>query len=117
MKKCSICKKNIAVIFATQMENGKAEMKGLCIQCAKKLGIPIMDQLMQQTGMTEDDIENLAGEMENMFEDIEGDDGSDESPLINMIKKSFPMDGITNDPNDEQEIKNQAPVIKEEPKE
>ena len=38
-EKCSVCNKNLAVIFATQMINGKPEMKGLCIQCAKKMGI------------------------------------------------------------------------------
>jgi ATP-dependent Clp protease ATP-binding subunit ClpA len=115
MKKCSICKKNIAVIFATQMENGKAEMKGLCIQCAKKMGIPVMDQLMQQTGMTEEDIESLAGEMENMFEDMDsGEESGDNSPLLNMIKNSFPM---KNNSKEEQEVINDASVIKEEPKE
>ncbi len=51
MKKCSICNKNMAVVFASKMENGKSEMKGICIECAKKMGLPIIDQLMEQTGM------------------------------------------------------------------
>lgn len=97
MKKCSICKKNPAILFATTMENGKAEMKGLCIQCAKKIGLPVIDQLMQQTGMTEEDIENLTQEMEHMFGDIdmEGDDQEDISPLLNMVKKTFPPEKNT----------------------
>lgn len=94
MKKCSICKKNPAILFATTMESGKAEMKGLCIQCAKKLGLPVIDQLMQQTGMTEEDIENLTQEMENMFDEMdideENSDQETSSPLLNMIKNSFP---------------------------
>lgn len=93
MKKCSVCNKNLAVIFTTQMINGKPEMKGLCIQCAKKMGIPIMDQLMQQTGMSEEDIEHLTEEMESMFEGMEmeeGEDGPSDSPLFNMFKGIFP---------------------------
>lgn len=93
MKKCSICKKNPAILFATTIENGKTEMKGLCIQCAKKLGIPIMDQLMEQTGMTEEDIENLTQEMENMFEDVDTEEGEGDrsSSLFDILKNAFPM--------------------------
>ena len=32
---CSKCKKNVAVIFITRIENGKAVNEGLCIKCAK----------------------------------------------------------------------------------
>lgn len=93
MKKCSICKKNPAILFATTIENGKTEMKGLCIQCAKKLGMPIMDQLMEQTGMTEEDIENLTQEMENMLEDVDTEEGEGDSSssLLGILKNAFPM--------------------------
>ena len=74
MKKCSICNKNIAVIFATRMENGKSEMKGICIECAKKMGLPIIDQLMEQTGMTEEEMHAFSQQMNDMFEEISLDD-------------------------------------------
>ncbi len=102
MKKCSVCNKNTAVIFATQMINGKPEMKGLCLQCAKKLGIPVVDQLMKQTGMTEDDIENLTGEMENFLGDMDSDDGGEDSPLGNMFKNFFPMGEKSNEDQEDQ---------------
>ncbi|MCR1899299.1 ATP-dependent Clp protease ATP-binding subunit [Irregularibacter muris] len=92
MKKCSVCKKNMAIIFATQMDKDKTEMKGLCMQCAKKMGLPVMDQLMQQTGMSEEDLEVLTEEMGNMFEDVDKEEDSEENlPLMNMIKNSFPF--------------------------
>ena len=50
MKICSVCKKNIAIIFTSKIENGKSELKGLCMECAKNMGVPVVDQLMQQTG-------------------------------------------------------------------
>ncbi|MEL7596745.1 MAG: hypothetical protein AAGU01_00940, partial [Clostridiaceae bacterium] len=59
MKMCSVCKKNVATIFASIIQDGKSEVKGLCIECAKKMGIPIMDQLMNQTGMSAEEVENL----------------------------------------------------------
>ena len=101
------------MIYTTQMVNGKSEMKGLCLQCAKKLGIPIMDQLMQQTGMGEEDIENLAGEMENMFEGMDTEEFGEGSPLLNMLKGSFNMN---KDPEEEQEDTKDFAMIKEGPK-
>ena len=50
-----------------------------------------MDQLMQQTGMSEEDIEHLTEEMESMFED--GDGGRRRwasDSLFNMFKGIFP---------------------------
>ncbi len=59
MKLCCICNKNVAVVFATKFENGKSTMKGICIPCAKKMGLPVVKQIMEQTGMTEEEIDNL----------------------------------------------------------
>ncbi|AOY75252.1 ATP-dependent Clp protease ATP-binding subunit [Clostridium formicaceticum] len=87
MKKCSICNKNTAVVFATKFENGKSEMKGICIPCAKKMGLPVVDQLMQQTGMTEEEIENLTEDIADTFEEEEMDMGGLENhpSLMNLF--------------------------------
>jgi ATP-dependent Clp protease ATP-binding subunit ClpB len=34
---CSRCKKNVAVVFITKIENGKTINEGLCLKCAKEL--------------------------------------------------------------------------------
>ena len=60
---CSRCKKNLAVIFITKIENGNTVNEGLCLKCARKLGIKPVDDLMQRMGITDDDLENLSGEM------------------------------------------------------
>ncbi len=88
MKKCSICNKNIAVIFATRMENGKSEMKGICIECAKKMGLPIIDQLMEQTGMTEEEMHAFSQQMNDMFEEISLDDMKKDNFLSDLFKSS-----------------------------
>ncbi|MCB2292016.1 ATP-dependent Clp protease ATP-binding subunit [Clostridium algoriphilum] len=74
MKLCEICKKNIAMILTSKIENGKTETIGLCIECAKKRGIPVMDQLMQQAGLSSEDIESLNEQMGNMFKDMNLED-------------------------------------------
>ncbi|WP_435790979.1 AAA family ATPase [Clostridium sp.] len=71
MKLCEICKKNIAMILTSKIENGKTETVALCMECAKKRGIPVMDQLMQQAGISSDDIENLNEQMGNMFKGMD----------------------------------------------
>ena len=40
---CSRCKKNLAVIFITKVENGQTTNEGLCLKCAKELGIKPAD--------------------------------------------------------------------------
>ena len=74
MKLCEMCKKNIAMILTSKIENGKTETIALCIECAKKKGIPVMDQLMQQAGISSEDIENLNEQMGNMFKDMNLED-------------------------------------------
>ncbi|MBK5240740.1 ATP-dependent Clp protease ATP-binding subunit [Clostridium sp.] len=74
MKLCDICKKNIAMILTSKVENGKTETVALCMECAKKRGIPVMDQLMQQAGISSDDIENLNDQMGNMFKGMNLED-------------------------------------------
>ena len=50
---CSKCKKNVAVVFISRM-NEKNEMvnEGLCLQCAAKLGLPQVEDMMKRMGIT-----------------------------------------------------------------
>jgi len=92
MKKCSVCNKNIAIVFATIIENGKSQMKGLCIECAKKMGIPIIDQIAQQTGMSPEDIESLTAEMSGMLEDGDMEDFDEKNPLMSLLNGSLSLE-------------------------
>jgi ATP-dependent Clp protease ATP-binding subunit ClpA len=96
MKLCALCNKNIATIFTAKIQNGKSEMMGLCIPCAKKMGFPITEQFMEQAGFSPEDYDNLAEQMESAFEDIAFDreteqDKDDTNFLNNLISKSFPI--------------------------
>ena len=59
MKLCSRCKKNIAVVFLTKIENGEVVNDGLCLKCARQLGIRQVQDVMDNMGITDDDLDNI----------------------------------------------------------
>ena len=97
---CSKCKKNVAVVFISRM-NEKNEMvnEGLCLQCAAKLGLPQVEDMMKRMGITPEDLENINSEMMQAFggaEELdtvndEGDEDDEESgktatfPFLNRL--------------------------------
>ncbi len=74
---CSRCKKNVAVVFITRMENGKNINEGLCLKCAKNLGLPQVNEMMQRMGITDEDLDNISNEMMSAFGGAENLDGID----------------------------------------
>ena len=63
---CSKCKKNIAVIFVSRIENGETKNEGLCLKCARAMGIKPIDDMMKRMGISDEDLDNLTDEMMNM---------------------------------------------------
>ena len=101
MPMCSRCKKNIAVVFITKIEGpDKTTQEGLCLKCARELGVKPLDNIMEQMGITEDDLEALSGEISSLSDlnDLvaAGADGSDDDaphetdPLSNPPSPSSP---------------------------
>ncbi len=82
---CSNCHKRVAVIFVTKVENGEKTSQGLCIKCAKDLGLPIenmMGDIYNKMGISPDQIENMEDEIAEMLP--EGEDGG--APAIDLPK-------------------------------
>ncbi len=79
---CSRCKKNVAVVFLTRMENGQNVNEGLCLKCAKGIGLPQVDEVMRRMGITDEDLDNISNEMMGAFGGAESlepiEDGDDE---------------------------------------
>ena len=92
-KLCTKCKKNIAVVFITKIENGVSLNEGYCIKCARSLGIPQIDQAVAQMGFSDEDLDTLSDEMSNMFGQIDSGDHDDDDmdsqtatfPLLNQL--------------------------------
>ena len=72
---CSRCHKNVAVVFVQRIENGETVTDGLCISCARELGIKPVDDMIQKMGLSEDDVQNLTDEMMSAFGGAEGMEG------------------------------------------
>ncbi|MCX8131125.1 MAG: ATP-dependent Clp protease ATP-binding subunit [Clostridia bacterium] len=83
MMMCSVCKENFAVVFITKIMDGKQVQEGLCLTCAKKQGIQPVNQLIEQTGMTDDDIESLNKQVGSLFENIDMDSLNNANPGAN----------------------------------
>lgn len=93
-KMCAKCKKNIAVVFITKIENGVTLNEGYCLKCARSLGIPQIDQAVKQMGISEEDLDMLSDEMSSMFgqkddsedhDDDEIDSQTATFPLLNQL--------------------------------
>ena len=69
---CSRCGKNVAVIFITKLEGGQTKNEGLCLKCARELGIKPIDDMMKKMGISEEELENLTNEMMSAFGGAEG---------------------------------------------
>jgi len=68
---CSVCNKNAAVIFINkQNEDGKMSMEGLCYNCAKEKGINPLQTLAKQANLSENDLEDMSKQFEEIFNDI-----------------------------------------------
>ena len=89
-KMCTKCKKNIAVVFITKMENGVTLNEGYCLKCARSLGIPQIDQAVKQMGISEEDLDLLTDEMSNMFGQRDDSDDADDDEIDSQTA-TFPL--------------------------
>jgi len=104
MVMCSNCHKRVAVIFVTKYENEKKVSKGLCIKCAKEMGIPMdnmLGDLSGQLGLSADQLESMEDELNNMFQNSqlpsEMDDNEDGGAPAIDLPKLFGEDGESED--------------------
>ena len=75
---CSVCKKNLAVVFINKLDkDGKptGETTGLCIECAKKQGIdPLANIMKEMSNMNPEDLENMSNQFDSMIGSLDGSD-------------------------------------------
>ncbi|MBE6562205.1 MAG: ATP-dependent Clp protease ATP-binding subunit [Ruminococcaceae bacterium] len=86
MTMCSRCHKRVAVVFMTKIENGETKQEGICLKCARELGIKPVNDIISKMGLSDEDIEKMNSDIENFISDngegmlsqIMGDDLPDE---------------------------------------
>lgn len=95
---CSVCKKNVAVIYVNKIIEGKMQTMGLCIPCAKKQGLAPMDQIMRQSGMKPEDFENINNQLseimgdmdlEKLTQNVESEDSEGMNSIMNLMNSAF----------------------------
>ena len=64
---CTRCKKRFAVVFMTRLDGDKTINEGLCLKCAKELGLKPVSDLMEKMGISDDDLENMSEQMMDIF--------------------------------------------------
>ena len=73
---CSRCKVRPAVVFITKVENNESKPMGLCLQCARELNVGPIEQIIKQTGLSDEELDAMMQGMESMMSEM-GDAGAD----------------------------------------
>ena len=89
---CSVCHKNVAVIFAKKIEGDKSQTEGLCYECAKKKGINPLEFLVQQSGLTDEQLQDMSNQFDSILGDITGDMSPEE--IENLENQSANLGSI-----------------------
>ena len=111
---CARCHKRVAVVFITRLENNQTINEGLCLQCARDLGIKPVNDMLEKMGISEEDFDRMSEDMKNIFDNLPdaisdaSDDGEDGgAPAIDIPKlfqglKMQHLDNTKKSPNGEQ---------------
>ena len=89
-KMCSRCGKHVAVVFITKLEGGVQKNEGLCLKCARELHIKPVDDMIEKMGISDEDLDNLSGEMMNALNGVES-----------LMDMSIDPDNDANDDSDD----------------
>ncbi len=90
---CSKCHKRVAVVFVTKLENGEKVSNGLCVKCAREMGLPVdnmLGDIYNKMGITADQFEDMEDEIAGVIGDGYDKDGDDTeeggAPAIDLPK-------------------------------
>ena len=98
---CSRCKKNVAVVFITRLDNpeGPGRNEGLCLKCARELNIRPVTDMIEKMGLSDEELEGLTTEMMSAFEGAESLEGL----MGNLTSAMNDLTGGENDEDDEED--------------
>ena len=76
---CSRCKKRQAVVFISTIQGNDKRDEGLCLICAKELGVPQVNDYLEKMGISDEDLEEsykmIFGDVD---EETDADSGADD---------------------------------------
>ena len=71
---CSRCKKRQAVVFISTIQGNDKRDEGLCLICAKELGVPQVNDYLEKMGISDEDLEES---YKMLFGDVDGESDTD----------------------------------------
>lgn len=75
---CSRCKKRQAVVFISTIQGTEKRDEGLCLICAKELGVPQVNDYLEKMGISDEDLEESYKMLFGEGDDSDGEDDDDE---------------------------------------
>ena len=127
MQMCVRCKKRIAVVFISRMDpqNNEVLNEGLCIQCAREMGIQPVNEMLEKMGISEEDLDRMTNDLTTAMENLsDGEDVEDQgqdagAPAIDLPKlfgkMGFPS--MTSQSGNSRQGGKETPPSKEDKKE
>ena len=107
MEMCTRCKKRVAVVFITRIEGDRTYNEGICMKCAKELGIKPVSDVLEKMGLSDDDIERMEDEMDGIMNlpEVsadqavqEGDNENGKTPPIDFRRLFGPLMNMAQNP-------------------
>ena len=90
MLMCARCHERVAVVYITRIENNQTINEGVCLKCAKELGIKPVNDMIEKMGLSDEDMEKIDNEgMLSMLaptDDSEDDEDCGRAPAIDFRK-------------------------------
>ena len=106
---CSRCHERPAVVFIQKMENDKVVPEGLCIKCARELNVGSINQMIDQLGLSDEELEQASEQMSQFMENMQDFDFGSLGEMFNQdnmdgaqtlpFASLFDNDGSNNDPS------------------
>ncbi len=81
---CSRCHERPAVVFIQKMENDKVVPEGLCIQCARELNVGSINQMIDQLGLSDEELEQASEQMSQFMENMQDFDFGSLGEMFNQ---------------------------------
>lgn len=97
---CSRCNERPAVVFIQKMEDGKMVPEGLCIKCARELNVGSINQMIDQLGVTDEELEAASEQMSTFMENMSDFDFGSLGEMFNSDNmegaQTFPFANLIN---------------------
>ena len=77
MEMCARCHKRMAVVFITRLENGESKNEGICLKCAKELGIKPIDDILKKMGISTEEFDQMTDDVDGFMQEMIPEEGAD----------------------------------------